>query len=624
MLLAHPGTLVTREELQHALWPGGEHLDYERGVNKAVNRLREVLRDDSKSPRFLETIPKRGYRFIAPVRRIDRPQPVQTFKESQLEPNGSQLTVPPLDEGRSVRYSLLAPATLAANPDTRSARTSRRSQLYAGSISVLVLVLGATAARFALHRRQAPSFPHSIVIGVAPFQADSPGSASVAEDFRLDIANELAQLPAVEVRVPQAGPGRSGDAAIPALARDPKVDVFLLGSLDRSGDQYLLRLELVRNGDANYLAGFQYTGSRDEITSIGKRVQRDLFGYLKAGGGAPQNVTPQLASGSTEDSTAFGDYLQAESDIEDESPETVSHAVEELKAALQRDPNFVLAYVGLSRAYTSLSEESDDPNPLLDQAKQAAEQAVNRNPRLSSAHAALGIAVFYRDWDPARAESELAYAIQLEPGRAQYHNQLAVVLADEGLFDRSLAEVQLAHDADRNWDGAYETESYLQGAARRYPLMVQAAEKYVSLRPNWPPAHDTLAWALFTVGRYPSAIAQWQLMASMENDSKRSALEQQAAAAFHKQGIRGYARVHLAAALAQQHAAPHPNDFVLAEWYACAGDKDRAIQALEKIVTSHSPLALELAIDPMYESLHGDPRYLALLARVGLSLPSTR
>ena len=272
----------------------------------------------------------------------------------------------------------------------------------------------------------------------------------------------------------------------------------------------------------------------------------------------------------------------------------------------------------------SLSEASDEPNPLLDQAKQAAQQAVNRNPRLSSAHAALGIALFHRDWDASRAESELAYAIQMEPGRAQYHNQLAVVLADEGLFDRSLAEVQLAHDADRNWDGAYETESYLQGAARRYPLMVQAAEKYVSLRPNWPPAHDTLAWALFTVGRYPSAIAQWQLMASMENDSKRSALEQQAAAAFHKQGIRGYARVHLAAALAQQHAAPHPNDFVLAEWYACAGDKDRAIQALEKIVTSHSPLALELAIDPMYESLHGDPRYLALLARVGLSLPSTR
>jgi len=111
-------------------------------------------------------------------------------------------------------------------------------------------------------------------------------------------------------------------------------------------------------------------------------------------------------------------------------------------------------------------------------------------------------------------------------------------------------------------------------------------------------------------------------MASMEHDTRRSALEHQAAVAFHNQGIRGYARVHLAAALAQQQSSSHPNDFVMAEWYACAGEKDQAIHALEKIVANHSPLALELAIDPMYESLHRDPRYLALLVKVGLSLPS--
>jgi hypothetical protein len=496
-------------------------------------------------------------------------------------------------------------------------------QIYAWSVTALLLLLAATAAHIAWHRRQQSALPHRSVVGIAPFQSDSPGAASVAEEFRLDIASELAQLPAVEVRVPQAATAESVDVGVPALARDPKLDVFLLGNLARSGDQYLLRLELVRNGDGNYLAGFQYTGSQAEITSIARRVQRDLFGFLKAGSGTPLSVTPQIASGSTEDSTAFGDYLQAESDIDDESPELVSHAVDKLKAALQRDPNFALASVGLSRAYTSLSESSDAPNPLLDLAKRSATEAVNRNPRLASAHAALGIASFYRDWDASRAESELAYAIQLEPGRALYHNQLAVILADEGLFDRSLHEVQLAHEFDRNWDGAYETESYLQGAARRYPQMVQAAEKYVSLRPNWPPARDTLAWALFTAGRYPNAIAQWQLMASMENDSRRAALEQQAAAAFHQQGIRGYARVHLAAALAQEHTGAHPNDFVLAEWYACAGDNDQAIQALDKIVANHSPLALELAIDPMYEPLHRDPRYLALLAKVGLTLPST-
>jgi DNA-binding winged helix-turn-helix (wHTH) protein len=635
MLLVRPGSLVTREDLRGTLWPEGEHLDYERGVNKAVNRLREALRDDPKSPRFLETIPKRGYRFVAPVRRLERqrieqaaaavPPPSDRSGELQLEAQASQMAVPSRNQVGWAGYRTAAPVTIAGNltPASSQQTNSRRLQVYAWSVTALLLLLAATGARFAWHRRQRSAFPHRIVIGVAPFQSDSPGSASVAEEFRLDIASELAQLPAVEVRVPQAAAGQASDLGVPALARDPKLDVFLLGNLARSGEQYLLRLELVRNGDANYLAGFQYTGSQAEIASIARRVQSDLFGFLKAGSEAPLSVTPQIANGSTEDSTAFGYYLQAESDIDDESPEVVSRAVDRLKSALQRDPNFALAYVGLSRAYTSLSESSDTPNPLLDLAKRSAAEALKRNPRLASAHAALGIASFYRDWDASRGESELAYAIQLEPGRALYHDQLAIILADEGLFDRSLHEAQLAHESDRNWDVAYATESYLQGAARHYPPMVQAAEQYVNLRPNWPPARDTLAWALFTAGRYPSAIAQWQRMASMENDGKRAALEQQAAAAFRQQGVRGYARVHLAAALAQEHSGTHPNDFVLAEWYACAGDDDRAIQALEKIVAIHSPLALELAIDPMYEPLHGNPRYRTLLAKVGLSLPST-
>jgi hypothetical protein len=111
-------------------------------------------------------------------------------------------------------------------------------------------------------------------------------------------------------------------------------------------------------------------------------------------------------------------------------------------------------------------------------------------------------------------------------------------------------------------------------------------------------------------------------MAVLEKDEQRTRLEDAGLAAFRHGGVRAYAQVRLAASLGAKKGNPHRNDFVLAEWYACAGEKDKAIAALQDAVSRHDPLLLELAVDPMYDNLHHDPRYLALLTQIGLSLPA--
>lgn len=624
-LLTRAGTLVTREELQQILWPDGEFLEFEHGINKAINRLRDILRDDPKQPRFLETIPKRGYRFVAKVIISTETDPqavpeASTAGEVAISPEA--LILPPLQNQNT---ELLQPPLLIQQsaeerlerirPGLQRTEKPRPLHLYA-LIVVGIALIAATGVRFAMHMKR-PAQRTNVTIGILPFQAEGPESTALAESFRLHVVTALSQLPGVQVRSPHSVGDKKDDAAIQDLARDSNLDMLLIGNLIQSGDQYLLQIELVRAGDANHLASFQYTGSRDQLASISNRIQNDFFGYLRAGG-----ETAQAVNGSTQDRAAYAYYLQGKSYSNEPSPDALNRSIESYQAALKLDPNFTLAYAGMAQAYLGMSDFSDSPNKSLDKAKELAAEALRRNPALAEAHAVLGFATFERNWDATVGEKELRTAIQLDAGQPMYHNLLSVVLCDHGRFDESLHEIDLAHAADPAWDGAYETESYLAGSARRMERAIHAAQKYVNLGPNWAQAHDNLAWSLFAAGQYPQAIAEWRLMAVLEKDEQRTRLEDAGLAAFRHGGVRAYAQVRLAASLGAKKGNPHRNDFVLAEWYACAGEKDKAIAALQDAVSRHDPLLLELAVDPMYDNLHHDPRYLALLTQIGLSLPA--
>jgi Tfp pilus assembly protein PilF len=277
----------------------------------------------------------------------------------------------------------------------------------------------------------------------------------------------------------------------------------------------------------------------------------------------------------------------------------------------------------MATAYLKLSAYDTNPeNGNLRRAQDFARQAVELDPQLAQAHAVLGYAAFTQDWDFSQGERELRYAIRIDPTQADYRDWLSVLLTDQGRFDEGLGQLALAHADDPHWPSVYAMEGLMAVYARRDSTAIAAAKKYVDLLPGLPLAHNTLAWVYFQAGKYEDAIAEWRQMALLQNDEARVSLEDEGMSALKTKGIRAYALLHLNA-IKSNRGVSQKNDFVPAEWYACAGKHEEAIAELARMASSHDSYMLGIAVNPLFDSFHHDAQFLRLLAKVGLALPDS-
>jgi DNA-binding winged helix-turn-helix (wHTH) protein/Tfp pilus assembly protein PilF/TolB-like protein len=647
ILLERANTLVTRDELRRVLWPKEEFLDYDQGINVAVNRLRISLRDDSRSPQFLKTIPKRGYSFSGKVTLIPRdtalaevpihPDPINSSLisspktissvESQAPDEVKQpLSLSSAAELRNETQSLTAaPEATAAVPEIPepSRPLSRRGSRWRGlalSLAAVAIVLIA-AILWIANRRAVLRAEQVVRLGIASFQVSGePRAGGLGEGFRLSLSDAISRLPKVQVcAVDALKPAQRNTFDFPFLTQQLNLDDILLGSILKQGDEYDLKFELVRAADSVHLASFEYSGSKQDLPSIRDRLQHDIFYYLQS-----RAATVQAINGSTNDPEAYKYYLQGLQLMPPRSnPSSLNQAQSAFQQAIAHDPNFAGAYAGIATAYLRLSFYNTANGELpLHKAQDFARQAIRLDPVLAQAHAVLGFAEYAQDWNSADAESELRSAIQLDPSQADYHDWLGLLLTTEGRFDEGLQQVALAHANDPRWPSVYSMESILANFARRDQQAIAAGKTYLSLLPNLPLAHNTMAWTDFKAGRYQDAIAEWRQMAVLQNDTARVEFEDKAKETLKTKGIRAYAQLHLDA-IQNKRGTGQWNDFIPAEWDACAGKREESIAQLEQLANAHSIYVLQIAVDPLYDSFHQDPRYLTLLNRLGLRVPPT-
>ncbi len=616
-LLERPNALVSREELRHVLWPGEEFLDYDQGINVVVNRLRNTLRESSRQADFLKTIPKRGYSFCAEVHLVSaqaaeppRLKMVPTVPALPLEP--ALLMAPQVE--RLPPVEVLPPSLIAPVHPPRRRR-------FAASLLLACLALLAAAWLWTAHRAHAA--PSPVRLGVSPLRAEgSPPPTGAAESFRLELSDALSRLPGVQVPAASAFEGANADVS--RIAKELRLNALLLGSLTREGGQYDLKFELVRASDAIHLASFEYSGTPAELPALSQRLQQDVFHYLRAGG-APASV--QAMGGSTDDPQAYELYLRGNYHALERRPAALRQSVQEYEQALARDPNFAAAYAGMATAQLKLSSypapsTTTGGEPPLSLAVADARKAIALDPMLAQAHAVLGSAVYKQDRNFSLGESELRTAIQLDGQQAAYRNWIAVLLAEEGRFDEATQQLDAARERAPFWPSVYATESLVGVDARQNGYALAAAHKYADLLPNLPVAHDTLAWVSFETGHVEDAIAQWRQMAQLQGDAQRLALEQEGLQVFRKEGVRGYARLRLRA-IAKGLGARQSNDFMPAEWYACAGENQKALDQLAQLAEAHDPYMVRVGVDPIYDPLHNDPRFRAILAKAGVSVPAS-
>jgi len=616
VLLERPGNIVGRDEIRQQMWPDGEHLNHAHAISNGINQLRYALRDNPRSPIFIETLPKRGYRFIAEVRFEDeRDETSETFPEPASHkptplnsslPHDALLQGMERDEGSSNTGVRVEPVRVPVGSNLR--------RLIAVFAALLIIAAGAGVWQtLRLRRPHAP--PQEITLGIAPIEASGEAAQKIAEPFRQELVDAASQLPGVQVRAAHSFPLTTSDInGIRSTAQRLQLATVLLGKItSQGGTNFTFDFELIRGSDAVHLATFHYTGTQAELENIRFRIQQDLF--LRLSNTRHSSLSPVR---STENADAYRDYLTGRADLLHPTEGGVENAVKSFQHATKEDPNFAQAYAGLGSAQLLEAEHlTTDRETSYAAARASATRAVQINPRIGEAHATLGYLDFRHDWNAQAAEPELKQAIELDPGQAMHYLMYALLLCNTGRFSDALREVDLAHASDPLWPPIFLTDIYLSSAAHQNARALAAAQKLISIMPDWPLAYDQSAWAFWYAGRHEEAVREWIRMAQLEQDTPRLDLEQQGLGVLRKHGVVAYSQMKLAA-IHDPMSRKHPNDFQEAEWQVNANNYDAAIHSLQQMVAARDPESLQFAASPAYLPLHADSRFKAILRAIGL------
>jgi len=576
-LLERPGELVTREELQQRLWPDGTFVGFDGGLNTAVMRLRDSLGDGAEHPRYVETLPRRGYRFIG-----------------VLEPSQDTATSPP--------------AAIAAH------HGRIRAVWWAAVAGVALLAVLAWPWRTGRGWRVAPIRS----IAVLPIENLSGDAAQdiFADAMTDDLISSLAEISSLRVisrgSVMQF---RHTRPPLPEIGRLLGVDALVEGSVIRDGDRVRVNARLVEAEAERRLWSDSYERDlrnvlavpRDVAAAIAGEIQANLTARERARLTAPRPVNPE----------AYLAYIRGRAFWNQRNESALLKGADAFRQALDIDPGYADAYAGLAVCYTALGYGSYlAPSVAFEQASAAATKALVLDPTLAEAEAALGYVALYYDWHFADADRHFRRALELDPASVTTHDWYSVYLTAMARFDDARTEIRRARELDPLSAAVATNAGFTAYYAGHYDEAIAALRSTLTVTPNFPLAHLWLGRAYQEQGRFADARAEFG-----ETQKGLGDWPVALAASGYVEGVDGRsaeARSVLArlTALARQQ---YVTEYGVALVHAGLGDRDAAFDWLDRAVAARSHWLVWLKLDPRWNGLRADPRYAALLVRVGPS-----
>ena len=614
ILLRHAGEVVTREQLRLELSSDHSHLASDEAINKAVSYLRSTLRDKSQPPKYIETLPKRGYRFVARVTlEGDDSTEVEMSKgaESAADTNLPVLEVMPLP-----MEPVVFAEEIAEPPQIEASRKVFRWAIVV--VCLVAICIASLAWRWQRQQQRSPQAAagQNLRIGIAPFESTGEGADSLAESFRLDLTDGLAQLPHLRVNAAHGTHvGTDETKAMLAL----QADILIFGKLSTSTGPVQLQLELARGNDATHLATFKYKFAPEQLMLLRDQVQKDLLGTFKYSGNGERP-----AVGSTDDAQAYAISLQARAHLRQWNASSWAQADGEFRKAIQLDSRFARAYSGLAATLIAMAEHNSinaEQNYL--QARKMAQKARELDPQSAEGYAELANIAYIHDWDFAGAEAGYRRAIELDPANGQHHIWLADLLCVKGRFAESIREVNLAHRLDPSWKAPYMAAMYIYSTSGEPERSIAVGNELLAADPKAAMIHHQIGWTYWYDGLYERAIEEWRTTARLEEDLDRVQQEDRGLQTLRGGGVKAYAEQRLKVIESGQQWKTANTDLVPSEWFVYAEQKDNAIAALNNQIEHHDRAAREIAVDPAYHDLWGDPRYQMLVKKMGLTLPAT-
>ena len=602
VLLRVPGQLVTTEELRKELWPADTFVDFEHGVRNAVARLRAVLGDTAERPRFVETLPRRGYRFIGTVAGSGRGAVPEAAAGPGSERPVSEIP-PPLPSVRN-------------EPAAAGGSRWRRAALVG---ACLVGLAGAGAwiqGRFL--RDPAPVHIRSLAVLPLENLSGDPAQDYFVDGVTDELITAMAKLNSVKVISRTSVMQYKGvhSKPLPQIAHELGVDAVVEGSLVRSGDRVRLTAQLIDSATDRHIWADEYECPARDILRVEGEISETITARLQ---GIRDGQQPFLFNRNPIDSSAHEAYLQGRYLWNRRTQRALDESIRYFTQAIEREPGYTDAYAGRAEAYTVLGSwvfEAMPPEEVLRHAKTDAERAVQLDATNAEARLALASVRYLYEWDGRGAETEFQRALRLCPSCATAHQWYGNYLCNQERFEDCLAETARAHALDPAYLVAAVDVGIRLYDARRYREAAVPVEKVLEFNPDFMLGHLYLGQIYEANRRYREAIVELRKAVDLSGGAPIDigALGNVYAVA----GDRAEARKTLdaLAGLARQR---YVSGYESALIRAGLGENDRALAALEQAFQERSSWMTKLRIDPRLDPLRGDARFVDLTRRVGLT-----
>jgi TolB-like protein/Tfp pilus assembly protein PilF len=595
MLMEQRGNVVTREELKGKLWPVDTFGDFDHGLNKAINKIREALVDSAQNPRYIETVARRGYRFISVVTEVDQPGTVQPvipeipeIKDDNQEPAGN-----PLEHRRLPKFFTW--------------------KLLGGCLVLIFAV-------FLIWKLRSTAQLSSDIRSLAVLPLENLSSDVSQEYFADGMTDELiTALGTINgLRVTSRTSAmlyKHAHKPLSQIARELKVDAVVEGTVLRSGEHVRITAQLIRAPADEHLWSQSYQGDLRDTLQLQDKVARAIADRIRVTVTSQQRAL--LDSAKLVNPDAHDAYLRGRYFWNKRTEQGLRTAITYFEEAITKDPNYAQAYSGLADSYALLGDWEYGalaPNEAFPKAKAAARKALELDDSLGEAHASLALCLKSFDWNWKGAEAELLYAIQINPSYATAHQWYAWNLIILGRDNEGIRELRKAEALDplSLIIGADIADAFV--IAHRYAESIQQSRKTIEMDPSFAMAHYQLGQALGQVRNYEGAIRE--LQQAIELSKGNPLFTSQLGFLYAVSGKRNEAfKVLDDLKNRSNHKPSYAADIALI--YAGLNEKDQAFAWLHKAyVERFNPSIL---VRPAFDVLRSDPRFQNLSRLLGLS-----
>jgi TolB-like protein/DNA-binding winged helix-turn-helix (wHTH) protein/Flp pilus assembly protein TadD len=592
ILLKRASDVVTREEIRAELWKVDTFVDFDHSLHNAIARIREVLGDSAERPRYIETLPRRGYRFIGAVEDLPTPTP-------RLVPEASNGATPTVAEGTST--------------------TKRNQSLVLVSCAFFVLGIAVWAV---WHRAYGtaviPPIGSIAVLPLDNFSGD-PSQDYFVDGMTDELITDLAKVGALQVVSRTSVMRYKGTKkSLPEIARELNVEGIIEGSVTRSGQRVRITAQLLHGPTDKHLWAETYDRDVGDVLKLQSEVAQTIAQQVRA------KLTPQqqalLSSVRPVNPQAYDAYVKGRYYFTNDfsNTEKLKLAKSYFEESIRKDPDFALAYSGLADSYTYLAlygAGDMQPSVAYKSAKEALHKALDLDGSIGEAYDTLGTLNWRFQWDWNEAERDFQRSIALAPSYSCAREDHALFLAFTGRRVEALAELTKSKELDPG-PGSTMLAAGVYYQLRDYEALVDASRGGVVSNPKEWIEHYDLGVGYEGIGKALEAVSEYQKAVELSEGNLDAMAS--LAHAFAVIGRKTEAKKILTD-LEKRSQSEHVSPYYIATIYAGLGEKDKAFEFLERAFQERSlELSWHIKADLRMDNLRSDARFEALLRTVGL------